>query len=210
MSFSISDLSSMLLSWILVYGAIVLFVAVLLGSIGVPLPTSFLLLAAGAFVRQDVLNLPSALTLALVGAIIGDSLSYGLGRVARGFIVRRFGQLAAWQNAEENLHRRGAVAIFFTRWLVTALAVPTNLVAGSAGYPYARFLFVGAAGEIIWVLAYGVLGYVFSDQWETISSLISNFGGLLLGALLFISGVVVLVYSLRRGRKQQVGKSLAK
>lgn len=203
MSLSLADLGSTLLSWILIYGAIVLAVAVMLAAIGLPVPTSFLVLAAGAFVRQEILDLPTALVLTLVGVVIGDSLSYAIGYVARGPILRRYGQLPAWRSAEENLKRRGALAIFLTRWLVTALAVPTNLVAGSGGYPYRRFLLLSATGEATWLLLYGGVGYAFSDQWETISELISNFGGVLLGAIVLIVGVGLLVRSMMRSPKSQ-------
>jgi membrane protein DedA with SNARE-associated domain len=201
MSLSLADLGSTILSWILVYGVVVLFVSVMLAAIGLPLPSSFLILAAGAFVRQDVLDWPAALAWTWIGVVIGDSISYGIGRGARGFILRRYGRLGAWRAAEENLQRRGAVAIYFTRWLVTALAVPTNLVAGSGGYPYVRFLLLSASGELTWLLLYGALGYAFSDQWEVISSLISSLGGLLLGALLIIAGLVALIRSMMRGTK---------
>lgn len=202
MTLSLADLSSTLLSWILVYGAIILFVSILLGALGLPLPSTFLVLAAGAFVRQEVLDLPSALGWSLLGAIIGDSLSYGVGRVARGPILRRFGDSAAWRMAEDNLRRRGGVAIYFTRWLVTAIAVPTNLVAGSGGYPYPRFLLYDLAGEMTWLLLYGALGYAFSDQWEMISELISSFGGLILGGLILLAGLFLLLRSLVRGAKR--------
>lgn len=198
MSLSLSDLSSTLLSWVLIYGAVVLAVSVMLAAIGLPVPTSLLIMAAGAFIRQDVLDLPSTLTWTWAGVVMGDSISYGVGHLARGPIVRRYGQLAAWRSAEENLQRRGGIAIFLTRWLITALAVPTNLVAGSGGYPYARFLLLSATGELTWLLLYGGLGYAFSDQWETINQVIADFGGLLLGALLLITGVVVLARSMRR------------
>jgi membrane-associated protein len=201
MSFSLADLSSTILSWILVYGSIVLFVSLLVAAVGLPLPSSFLVLAAGAFVRQSVLDLPSALTWAFVGVVIGDLISYGIGRVMRGPILRRFGDTAAWRTAERNLHRRGGVAIYFTRWLVTALAVPTNLVAGSGGYPFARFVFSDMAGEVTWLLLYGSLGYAFSDQWETISDLVSNFGGLLVGTLILIVGIVLLLRTYFRSPK---------
>jgi membrane protein DedA with SNARE-associated domain len=121
-----------------------------------------------------------------------------VGRVARQPILRRYGGVAAWRAAEENLQRRGAIAIFFTRWLVTALAVPTNLVAGSGGYPFSRFVLLCAVGELTWLLLYGGLGYAFSDQWENISTLMSNFGGLILGALILIIGLVVLLRGMMR------------
>lgn len=192
MGISLADLSSTLLSWLLVYGAIVLCIAVLLAAVGLPFPSSFLVLAAGAFIRQEMLDLPTTLSLALLGVVIGDSISYGIGRMARRPLLRHYGQLSAWRSAEENLNRRGATAIYLSRWLVTALSVPTNLVAGSAGYPYPRFLGIAIMGEATWLLLYGSLGYIFSDQWESISELISNFGGFLLGAALLGIGIYVL------------------
>lgn len=192
MDISLADLSSTLLSWLLVYGAIVLCIAVLLAAVGLPFPSSFLVLAAGAFIRQEMLDLPTTLTFALVGVVIGDSISYGIGRLARRPILRHYGQLSAWRSAEANLNRRGATAIYLSRWLVTALAVPTNLVAGSAGYPYPRFLGIAIVGETTWLLLYGGLGYAFSDQWEAISELLRNFGGFLLGAALLAIGIYVL------------------
>ena len=87
---------------------------------------------------------------------------------------------------------------YLTRWLITTLAVPTDLVAGSGGYPYTRFLLFSVAGEITWLLLYGSMGYAFSDQWETNNDLISDFGGLLIGALLLIIGIIVLIRSIIR------------
>ena len=49
------NLQDTLLSTLTSYGPIVLFVSVLVASIGLPLPVSFLLIAAGAFVEQGAL-----------------------------------------------------------------------------------------------------------------------------------------------------------
>ena len=103
-----------------------LFLALLLGATGIPLPGTFLVLAAGAFVRQGVLDLYPALGFALIGAVLGDTLSYSMGRFARGFILRRFGHSTAWQKAEMNLQRRGGIAVYLTRWLLTPIAIPTK------------------------------------------------------------------------------------
>ena len=60
--------------------------------------------------------------------------------------------------------RRGGIAIYLTRWLFTPLALPTNLIAGSSGYPFWKFLLFDIAGEITWILLYGGLGYAFGSQ----------------------------------------------
>ena len=66
------------------HGASVLFLAALLSCAGVPIPTSALMLAAGAFVASgDMQFLPVALT-TLAGAILGDQIGYGAGRAGGG------------------------------------------------------------------------------------------------------------------------------
>ena len=188
-----------LLSWIIIYGPSMLALALLLGALGFPMPGTLLVLAGGAFVRQGVLELPTALAWALLGATTGDALSYGLGKVARGPILRRFGDSPSWKKAEANLNQRGGIAIYLTRWLLTPLAVPTNLVAGSGGYPFTRFLAYDLAGEVTWLILLGGTGYAFSTQWEALSQLISDFSGLLVGVAVLGAGIFVAVRLWQKG-----------
>jgi membrane protein DedA with SNARE-associated domain len=195
--FTVAELSNSLLNWIVIYGSSVLFLALLLGALGLPLPITFLVLAAGAFVRQGVLDLCVALTFALLGSTLGDTLSYSLGRLARGSIRYRFAHSSTWQKAELNLNQRGDIAIYLTRWLLTPLAVPLNLVAGSTGYPLSRFVAYDLAGELTWLLLYGGVGYTFSSQWEAISQLISDSSGALV-AITLLGVSIYLVYIILR------------
>jgi LPXTG-motif cell wall-anchored protein len=189
MTFSLAELSDSLLSWMIIYGPVVIFLALLLGAKGLPAPGTVVVLAAGAFVRQEVLDLPSALALALLGAVLGDSLSYGMGRFARRPILKRFGSSAAWQKAEANFRRRGGLAVYLTRWLFTPIAVPTNLVAGTAAYPFGRFISFDLAGEMTWLLLFGSLGYAFGSQFEAVGDFISDFSGVLVGLVILAAGV---------------------
>ncbi len=192
------DLGTLLLPWIIDYGSPVLAAALLVGALGVPGPGVLLVVAAGAFIRQGLLNLYTTPLLALLGVVIGDTIVYGVGRFARHWIERRFGQSAAWQKAQAYFERRGGLAIYLTRWLVTPLAIPTNLIAGGSGYPFAKFLLFDVAGELTWVGLYGGLGYAFGSQWELISDFISNFSGLIISVLAVGAGIYLLVRFWRR------------
>jgi membrane protein DedA with SNARE-associated domain len=187
------DLNDLALTYITAYGAPMVAGILLLGALGLPLPGTLVVIASGAFVRQDFLNIYTTPLWALAGAVAGDSIIYGLGRFARLWIEKRFGDSAGWQKAQDFFERRGGIAIYLTRWLVTPLAVPTNLVAGSSGYSFAKFLLFDVAGEITWILLYGGLGYAFGSQWELISDFISNFSGLILGVVVLGAGVYLLV-----------------
>lgn len=185
----LTALSDLFLTWMVTYGASVLALALLIGALGVPVPGTLFVLAAGAFVRQEVLDISSALALGLLGVLIGDMLSYSIGYFARGWLQRRFGASASWQQAEATFHKRGGIAVYLTRWLLTPIAIPVNWIAGSSGYKFSRFLLYDAAGEITWLLLYGGLGYWFGSQWELISEFVSDFSGLLVGVAVFGVGI---------------------
>jgi membrane protein DedA with SNARE-associated domain len=82
--------------------------------------------------------------------------------------------------------------------VLTPIAVPINLVAGSSDYPAGRFVAYVAAGELTWLLGYGALGYLFGSQWEYVSDLISNTSGLLVGLVVASAGAYAIVRWQRR------------
>ncbi|MBV5267036.1 MAG: VTT domain-containing protein, partial [Burkholderiaceae bacterium] len=174
-------MSEFLLTQVINFGTPLIGLILLLGALGFPIGASVVVIAAGAFSQQGVLHWPSAVLIGLAGAVIGDILSYSIGHYAKGWTQQRFGNSPAWINASESFQKRAGLAIFLTRWLVTAVAIPTNLIAGGSGYKFSHFLLYDAVGELTWILLYGGLGYWFGSQWELVYDFISNFGGLILG-----------------------------
>lgn len=196
------DLSALVLSWIAAYGSPMVGAILFVSALGVPFPSTLVVIAAGAFVRQSYLDLYSTPSLGLLGAVAGDALLFGIGRFAHIWIEKRFGRAAGWQKAEAYFLRRGGIAIFLTRWLLTALALPVTLIAGASGYPFGKFLLFVVTGELVWIVLYGSLGYAFGSQWELISDFISQFAGVILGALVVALGIYLLfVYWRRSGQK---------
>lgn len=179
-----SDLTGLLLTALLNYGAVMLGGTLFLAALGLPLPASMVLIAAGAFAQQGVLGAQAAAAAALAGAVLGDSGSYGLGRFAAPRIPARMRASPLWTRATALFARWGLLGIFLTRFLLTPVALPVNLLAGSTRYPWPRYMAAVIAGEATWVGLFGGAGYAFARQWESISSLVSDGGGVLLGAVL--------------------------
>jgi len=191
----VTELTEAFLTGMLTYGPLALAVAVLVGAIGLPLPGTMFLLAAGAFARQGMLNGPLAAALAVLGVVVGDGSSYCLGRCGGPLVLKRVEGSSAWQQAQDTFDRRGGLAILLTRFLLTPLAVPTNLIAGSSQYAFWRFLVFDATGELVWVAFYGGLGYLFADSWEALNDLAGNLSGLLVGiAMLGMGGYLAYRY----------------
>jgi membrane protein DedA with SNARE-associated domain/UDP-2,3-diacylglucosamine pyrophosphatase LpxH len=199
------NLTELLLNAMMAYGPGVLGSALLLGGVGVPIPGTLLVLAAGALARQGVINWSLALAVGLLGVVLGDNISYVMGRFAKAWLPRR-GRgpaSATWQKAQARFKQSGALAIYSTRFLLTPLAIPTNLVAGGSGYNFSRFLTFDVAGEVTWLLLYGGLGYIFASQWQLISQFADDFSGWLLGAAML--GVAI-YFLMRHKASAEEGK----
>ena len=173
------DLSGDLLPLVLSYGGPFLGMLLLLGAIGLPVPTTLLVIASGAFIRQGMLD-PETALIGLCCVITGDSLSFAIGRLGRAHLERRFDASHTWQKAIRSFHSRAGAAIFLTRWLFTGIAIPTNLVAGGSGYRFDRFLLLDSLGEMTWIALFGGLGYWFGSQWEMLSQRLPELSGLVL------------------------------
>jgi membrane protein DedA with SNARE-associated domain len=182
-------MSDYLLTQIINYGSPLFAFLLFLGALGVPVGASLLVIAAGAFSQQGILTWYSTALFGFLGAVFGDAISFGIGYYAKNWVESHFGKSSTWKNAQDTFDSRAGAAVYLTRFLITALAVPVNLIAGGSGIRFRRFMTYDALGEMTWILLYGGLGFWFGTQWEVVSDFVSNFGGLLLGLVLLIGGI---------------------
>lgn len=191
-------MSDAVLEFVSAYGAPALFLALVAGAIGIPLPGTLLLLGAGSLVSSEDLDLWQVLLMGTGGAVIGDQIGYILGRVGGVQIMHWLTQLTHGEDrvgkAQSSVERWGGGTIFFTRWLIGPLGPWVNLSAGSLAYPWVRFLFWGVLGEAVWVGLYVTLGRLFADRIEVLADLVGSIGWAL--ASLAIAGLLAyLLYS---------------
>lgn len=191
-------MSEFLLTQVINYGAPILGLIVFLGALGVPFPGTIIVIAVGAFCRQGFLSWPITGLIALTCVVLGDCLSYGMGHYAREPVLRRFRDSDKWLQAENAFQRWGGMSVLLTRFLITGIAVPVNLIAGTSYFAFRRFLLYDLSGEAIWVFGYGGLGYLFGTQWEAVSAFLSNMSGLLLGLLILGTGIWLGIRWLRK------------
>lgn len=193
-----TEISDFLLTLLLNQGAALLAGVLFFAALGVPLPATLLLLATGAFVRHGVLPVVWTVAAAWLGAVLGDACSYGLGRWGAHRLPEQLTTGRAWQRAGALFGRWGATSVFVTRFLLTPLALPVNLLAGSTCYGFSRFLLAVVLGEAVWVVLFVGLGYTFADRWEWLAQFAGDLVGVLLGAVALCSGVWLL---LRRAQR---------
>jgi membrane-associated protein len=186
------NLTDQILSALVSHGIPLLFGVVVLASIGAPLPITLMLIACGSFAKQGQMHLSAVILAGSGAAVLGDQIGYGLsrwgGRKLIGRITRRFGGAEKIEKAEKMTRKWGGVAIFFSRWLVTELGPWINVTSGISGYPWARFVLWDVLGEVLWVVLYVMLGFLFSDHVQYIAQIMGNLAWAILA--LIVAGVL--------------------
>jgi membrane-associated protein len=202
-------MSDFLLTQVINYGAPILGAIVFISALGVPFPATIIVIAAGAFSREGFLPWHTTGLIAVVCVVLGDLIGYAAGHYARGPVLRRFGRSEQWARAESFFQNWGGMSVFLTRFLITGIATPVNVMAGMGNISFRTFLIYDIAGEAIWVFGYGGLGYLFGSQWEVVGNFISSFGGLILGLVLLALGIWLWKKRLRdiENRKEKVPES---
>lgn len=154
-------------------GTVNLYLAIFLATLStvfVPLPEEATLLGAGYAARVGDVTLPGAVAAGLLAVVLGDSLSYVVGRL---LLVRvlttRVGQRLvpehwrAW--GERFVAGHGARAVVVARFLV-GLRGFVYFAVGASRYPFGRFLLVDALAGVAEVGGLVGLGFGFGEIRE--------------------------------------------
>jgi membrane-associated protein len=181
------NITDQLLGALSQYGLPVLFGVIVIATIGIPLPISMMLVAAGSFVELGEMKLWQVIVVASAGAVIGDQIGYALGRWGGHRVVERIRRrgkgTAKIEQAQAFAERWGAAGIFLTRWLITPLGPWLNLTSGMAGYPWMRFFVWDVLGEVLWVVLYVMLGIFFSDRVQALVEILGNLAWVIVGLI---------------------------
>lgn len=128
---------------------------------GIIVPGTVLLFAVGVMAGNGVLSLWETLALAYFGGLLGDALSYGLGRYFHQDIRRLPGLRShpQWLNGAESYFRRYGVASLLLGRYIGPLRPMLPMVAGMLSMPVGRFILVSLLAAAGWSLAYLLPGW---------------------------------------------------
>jgi membrane-associated protein len=156
------DLSELLQHW----GYLGIFLLVLLGNVGLPVPEESVLAVAGYLVHQGVLRTSLTLVVGVVSAALGDNVGYWIGRRAGGPAIERYGRRIAITAArmrviERFIERYGAVGVFAARF-VPGIRLLAGPLAGAAGLSAGRFALANLLGAVCYVPCVVGIGYALA------------------------------------------------
>jgi membrane protein DedA with SNARE-associated domain/membrane-associated phospholipid phosphatase len=170
--------------------------------VGLVLPGETVVILGGAVAGQGETSIVLTIGVVWLGALMGDSVSFVLGRrLGRGFLLRHGPKVRItrerFARVEEYFSRHGGMTIVIGRFigLVRALA---PFVAGSSGMRYTYYLPFGVLGTGLWAVVFALVGY-FASQSLDAAARTAGQGTLLFGiAVAVIVAIVVAVRFLRQ------------
>ena len=200
-----NDLLTPVLTLILNYGYPIIVGVIFIGYLGIPISLNAVLLAAGAFSSDGTtLSIFVLIPLVTFSALLGDLFNYTLGKYFGGYLLHyitpKIGMNdGVMESVDAFMKRWGRWSIFFSRWLFTPIGIPVNLLAGISSYSKKKFIIFAALGEFLWASIYLLLGYWFGASWVSLWDYVSDTPQIL---LLFVAGVILIVFTLRVWRKK--------
>lgn len=169
--------------------------------VGALVPAGIVLFGMGALVTLGMLDLPSTILVAALGAVAGDAFSFWLGRHyhERLFdmrLFRRYPQVVA--NGRAFFQRHGGKSVMLARFLGPVRAL-TPAFAGAYGMSPARFFLTDAPAALGWAIAYVLPGAVFGASLGLAAEVAGRLAVLLLVLLLAIwLGIWLTLFAVRQ------------
>lgn len=195
MSGEISHILGVLGHW----GYLAIFLAAFLESssfMGLIVPGESFAVIAGLLASRGTLELGDCLWVVALGAVLGDSAGYGLGKaIGSGYFEKHRRLLLLKKEhirkVEGYFRRHGGKTVFFGRF-VGLLRAMVPFVAGMSRMPYRRFASYNIAGGVVWSLTFTLLGYFFGQSWQLIEKWSGRAGVFMLFLLLVMVGFAFL------------------
>ena len=112
-----------------------------------------------------------------VGAILGDFISYFIGRYGSSFIKENKGllRISHIEIGKAFFHKHGGKSVLLGRF-ISPIRQIIPFIAGAVYMPYRKFVILNVVGAFLWAISYILLGYYFGANGELIDKVISRIG----------------------------------
>ncbi|MCM3785875.1 DedA family protein [Neobacillus mesonae] len=191
------------------YGYYVLLIGLPLDFIALPIPPgNSTLTYTGYLVYLGLLEWLPAYLLALTGAVLGVTITYGIGYRFGSPLIDRFGKwLSIRPDFLEKTRRRydkyGDKLLLFV-FFVPGIRQFIGYFIGIIRLPYRTVATYAYGGTALWVTVFFSIGFVFGEQWKQVFDIIEKS----LTRTFIVIGIVFVMYllvkwAIRRIRRSQ-------
>jgi membrane protein DedA with SNARE-associated domain/rhodanese-related sulfurtransferase len=195
--------------FLIAHGPPLVFVAVFLEQMGLPLPAVPLLLAAGALSATGKFSPFLGLGITVLACLIADSFWFYLGRYrghrVLGLLCRISLEPDSCVRRTQNVFTRYGLRGVVVAKFVPGLGTVAPPLAGMAGVKVSHFLLADGLGAVLYGGSFLFLGYLFSNQIQQVAAALSSIGGSLLSLVIALG---VLYVGFKYWQRQRILREL--
>jgi membrane protein DedA with SNARE-associated domain/rhodanese-related sulfurtransferase len=191
------------------HGAVVLFAAVFVEQMGIPLPAAPWLFAAGSLVGAGKMYWSVALGASALGSLVADVIWFYLGRYYGNRVLGLLCRISlepdtCVRRTQDLFGRYGIEGVVGAKFIpgLSTLAPP---LAGSGGFSLGRFLFFDTAGSFLYVGSFIVVGVLFSRQLAQVIAAVGSLGN---GALAVVGGLLAVYVGYKYFKRHRLLREL--
>ncbi|CAB3802991.1 hypothetical protein LMG28688_05679 [Paraburkholderia caffeinitolerans] len=196
------------------YGPALVFLNVLAGSLGLPVPAMPALVLFGAMAAMHPGSIGQqvapVLGLSIVATLIGDSVWFLAGRLYGGNTLKTLCKLSLSRDTcvkkTERFFGRWGVRVLAIAKFVPGLSIVSVPMAGAMGTPYRQFVGFDGIGAALWSGTGLLIGVLFAPQIDMLFAGASRLGRL---TAVVILALLLLYAAYRWQRRRQLIKKLA-
>ncbi|WP_373530552.1 DedA family protein [Nostoc sp.] len=176
------------------YGYWAIFLGILLENLGLPLPGETVTLVGGFLSGSNELNFWLVLSDAIMGAVIGGTCGYWIGRVSGWPFLVKVGSIFRISEVrllkiKEQFSQNASKTVFFGRFLAL-LRVFAAPLAGIVEMPFGKFFLYNLLGAVAWASLMVTLAF-FAGKIISLEQLVAWVGKFAIAALLIMTGLIV-------------------
>ena len=198
------DIVALLTQW----GVPLVFAAVLLEQMGLPIPAPPVLVVAGALAAVDAMRPELILLAAFTACLLADHAWFIAGRrlgrrVLAGICRLSLSPDTCVRKTDDLIGRHGPAVLLVAKFIpgVSAVAIPT---AAAMGLSYRRFIAFDSVGCLLWSSVYIGAGVIFSREITRLLDTMSWVGGGSVTLLLVLLAIYIGAKLLHRRRLRRL------
>ncbi len=160
------------------YGYFGIFVLLMFGIVGLPVPDETLITLSGYLVFKGELHLIPTFFAAYLGSITGISVSYAIGSTFGHHVLIKYGHYI--HVTEERLEKAHAWFEKIGRWaLVVGYFIPgvrhvVAIFAGASELQMWEFGLFAYSGALLWAVTFFSIGYFFGEKWKIVLDIVNR------------------------------------
>ena len=186
---------------------------IMLEDFGVPVPGETVLIAAAVYAGAGQLNIFAVIAIAIIAAVIGDSIGYCIGRFGGRLLVLRFGKYVfitpeRLGKAESFFERHGGKIVTIARF-IEGLRQANGIIAGITGMRWIKFFAFNLLGAVLWVGTWAGLGYLAGSHITQIWDTIERYQPIAYTIIAIVVVALVVWWLVRRRRRTNAGEAAA-